>query len=57
MGAAEVVEILPLLQLVVEESRVVDHDTVQKAVELFSVDSIRWLLSTLPLSLGVAGLM
>src|SRR5450755_1409183 len=40
MRAAEVVEILPLLQLVVEESRVVDHDTVQKAVELLSVDSV-----------------
>ena len=38
MGPVEVVEVLPLLQLVVEQLGVVDYDTVEHPVELFLVD-------------------
>ena len=35
-----VVEVLPLLELVVEDLGVVDHDPVQEAVELFGIDAV-----------------
>jgi len=40
VGAVEVVEVLPLLELVVEELGVVDHDAVEHSVELFGVDAV-----------------
>jgi hypothetical protein len=40
VGAVVVVEVLPLLELVVEELGVVDHHAVQEAVELFGVDAV-----------------
>ena len=50
-----VVEVLPLLELHVEQVGVVDHDPVEHLVELLL--SMRCDLSTLPLSLGVSGRM
>ena len=35
-----VVVVLPFLELVVEQARVVDHDAVQESVELFGVDAV-----------------
>ena len=35
-----VVEVLPLLELVVEDLGVVDHHAVQEAVELLGVDAV-----------------
>ncbi len=43
MGPVEVVEVLPLLQLVVEQFGVVDDDAVEHPVELFFVDPVRSL--------------
>ena len=40
MGAVEVVEVLPFLELVVEELGVVDDDAVEHPVELFGVDPV-----------------
>src|SRR6516165_12543214 len=49
----EVVEVFPLLQLVVEELAVVDHDAVERPVELFGVDAMGAL--DLPIEAGCAG--
>jgi hypothetical protein len=43
VGAVEVVEILPLLELGVEQLSVVHHHAVQHPIELFSVDAVRAL--------------
>src|SRR5829696_9720123 len=40
VGSVVVVEVFPLLELVVEELGVVDHDPVQQAVELLGVDAV-----------------
>jgi hypothetical protein len=40
MGAVEVVEVFPLLELVVEQLGVVDHDAVEHPVELLGVDTV-----------------
>ena len=40
MGAVEVVEVLPLLELVVEDLCGVDHNAFEESVELFSVDAV-----------------
>jgi hypothetical protein len=40
VGSVEVVEVLPLLELVVEELGVVDHDAVKESVELLRVDAV-----------------
>ena len=40
MGAAEVVEVLPLLELLVEEAGVVDDDALEESVELLLVDPV-----------------
>ena len=40
MGAVEVVEVLPLLELLVEEAGVVDDDALEEPVELFVVDPV-----------------
>ena len=53
MGSVEVVEVLPLLELVVEELGVVDDDAVEEPVT-FSA-SMRCDRSTFPLSRGVRG--
>jgi hypothetical protein len=41
VGAVEDVEVHPLVELVEEEVRVVDHDAFELAVELFGVDAMR----------------
>ncbi len=41
MRAMVVVVVLPLLELVVEHLRVVDHRSVEQAVELLGVDAVR----------------
>src|ERR671925_2076938 len=43
MGAIEVVEVLPLLQLLVEDLGRVDDHAVEKSVELLGVDPVRSL--------------
>jgi len=53
--AIEIVEVLPLLELGVEELAVVHDDALEHPVELFVVDAVG--ASTLLFSLGVAGLM
>ena len=40
MRSIEVVEVLPLLESVVEQLGVVDHNAVEHAVELFLVDTV-----------------
>ena len=40
MGAVEVVEVLPFLELVGEQAGVVDDDAVQEPVELLGVDAV-----------------
>ena len=40
VGLMVVVEVLPFVELVVEELGVVDHDPVQEAVELLGVDAM-----------------
>jgi hypothetical protein len=50
-----VVVVLPLSEFVVEDLRVVDHETVEQGVELFGVDAMD--RSTLPFRRGVRGLM
>jgi hypothetical protein len=40
VGAVEVVEVFPLLELVVEELGVVDHDAVEHPVELLGIDAV-----------------
>jgi len=40
VGAVVVVEVLPFLELVVEDLGVVDHHPVQQLVELLSVDTV-----------------
>ena len=40
VGSVEVVVVLPLLELVVEQLGVVDHDAVEEPVELLSVDAV-----------------
>ena len=40
MGSVEVVEVLPFLELLVEEAGVVDDDAVEESVELFGVDAV-----------------
>jgi hypothetical protein len=40
VGTSVVVEVLPLLELVVEDFGVVDDDTVQQSVELLCVDPV-----------------
>ena len=56
MGAVEVVEVLPFLELVVEQLGVVDDDAmVEHSVELFVVDSVGSL--HLAVQSGVADLM
>lgn len=48
-------KVLPLLQAVIEQLGVVDHDPLEHPVELLLVDAVG--RSTLPFSLGVAGLI
>ena len=43
VGSVEVVEVLPLLELVFEQFRVVDDDTVEHPLELLLVDPMRSL--------------
>jgi hypothetical protein len=43
VGAFEVVEVLPFLELVVEELGVVDHDAFEHSVELLGIDAMRAL--------------
>lgn len=50
-----VVVVLPFLEFVVEDPGVVDDNAVEQGVD--SSASMRWERSTLPLSLGVRGLM
>ena len=52
MRPVEVVEVLPLLELVSEQGAVVDDDAVQQSLN--SSASMRWERSTLPLRRGVA---
>jgi hypothetical protein len=40
MGPVEVVEILPLLELLVEQACVVDDDALEHPVELLGVDAM-----------------
>jgi hypothetical protein len=40
VGSVVVVVVLPFLELVVEGSGVVDHDTIEEAVELLSIDAM-----------------
>ena len=40
MGPVEVVEVLPLLQALVEQAGVVDHDAFEEPVELVGVDAV-----------------
>ena len=40
MGAVEVVEVLPFLELLVEQAAVVDDDPVEHPIELFRVDAV-----------------
>jgi hypothetical protein len=40
VGPMVVAEVLPLLELVVEQLRVVDDDSFELAVELFAVDAV-----------------
>ncbi len=40
MGAVVVVEVLPLLEPVVEQLGVVDHDALEHPVELLGVDPV-----------------
>lgn len=40
VGSVEAVEVLPLLELVVEQFGGVDSDTVEHSVELFLVDTV-----------------
>jgi hypothetical protein len=40
VGSMVVVEVLPFLELVVEDLGVVDHDPLQEAVELLGVDTV-----------------
>ena len=55
MWSVEVVEVLPLLELVGEQGAVVDDDALVEAVD--SSASMRWERSTLPFRRGVAGRM
>ena len=41
MRTLEIVEALPLLELGVEQRRVIDHDAGEHAVELIVVDAVR----------------
>jgi hypothetical protein len=43
VGSVEVVEVLSLLELVVEQLGVIDHDTLEHAIELFLIDAMRSL--------------
>ena len=40
MGSVEIIEVLPLLELLAEQTRVVDHHAVELPVELFVVDTV-----------------
>jgi hypothetical protein len=40
VGSVVVVEVLPFLELVVEEPGVVDDDSVEHPIELFGVDAV-----------------
>lgn len=43
MGSVEIIEVLPLLELLVEQPGVVNHDAVEHPVELLIVDPVRSL--------------
>jgi hypothetical protein len=43
VGSAEVVEVLPFLELLVEKTRVVDDHSLEESVELLLVDPMRSL--------------
>jgi hypothetical protein len=45
-----VVEVLPFLELLVEEVRVIDHDAAEETVELLGIDPVRALDHLTPLT-------
>ena len=40
MGTIEIIEVFPFAELLIEESRVVDDDTLELSIELLIVDAV-----------------